>query len=136
MIIIDTGPIVAMGNRRDDDHERCTDLLTTTLEPLVLPEPLFAEIGYVLGSRAGPQAEADFLHDIADGIYTVESMYRTDIERAANLVEKYADLPLGTADACVVALAERLGVTRIATLDTRHFEVVKPRHVSGFTLLP
>lgn len=125
-----------MGNRKDNDHERCTDLLTTTLEPLVLPEPLLVEIGYMLGSRAGPQAEADFLRDIADGIYTVESMYRTDIERAAHLVEKYADLPLGTADACVVALAERLGVTRIATLDTRHFEVVKPRHISGFTLLP
>lgn len=60
MIIVDTGPIVAMGNRRDDDHERCTDLLTSTVEPLVLPEPLLVEIGYMLGSRAGPQAEADF----------------------------------------------------------------------------
>jgi predicted nucleic acid-binding protein len=56
-------------------------------------------------------------------------MMLADIARAADLVEKYADLPLGTADACVIALAERLGVTRVATLDKRHFSVVKPRHI-------
>lgn len=125
-----------MGNRRDDDHEGCTELLASTLEPLVLPEPLLVEIGYMLGSRAGASAEADFLRDVADGLYTVESMMLADIARAADLVEKYADLPLGTADACVIALAERLGITRVATLDTRHFSIVKPRHISSFTLLP
>jgi hypothetical protein len=104
VILVDTGVVVAMGNRRDDDHDRCTELLTTTLEPLVLPEPLLVEIGYMLGSRAGARAEADFLRDVAD--------------------------------ACVIALAERLGVTRVATLDTRHFSVVRPRHVPAFTLLP
>lgn len=136
MIIVDTGPVVAMANRRDEDHEKCTELLTTTLEPLVIPEPLLTEIGYMLGSRAGNQAEADFLHDVADGLYLIESMHRTDIARAADLVEKYGNLPLGTADACVIALAERLGVTRIATLDTRHFSLVRPRHIPSFTLLP
>jgi predicted nucleic acid-binding protein len=82
------------------------------------------------GSRAGARAEANFLRDVADGIYTVESMMLADIGRAADLVENYADLPLGTADACVVVLSERLGVTRVATLDTRHFSVFRPRHSS------
>ncbi|GAA4546285.1 hypothetical protein [Pseudonocardia xishanensis] len=54
----------------------------------------------------------------------------------ADLVDTYADLPLGTSDASVVALAERLGVTEVATLDHRHFRVVRPRHVDAFTLLP
>jgi predicted nucleic acid-binding protein len=98
--------------------------------------PLLVEIGYMLGFRAGAKAEADFLRDVADGAYTVESMMLTDIARAADLVEKYADLPLGTTDACVIALAERLGVTRVATLDQRHFSVVRPRHIPAFTLLP
>jgi predicted nucleic acid-binding protein len=136
VIIVDTGPVVAMANRRDREHKACTDLLTTTIEPLVLPEPLLSEIGYMLGSRAGTQAEADFLRDVADGLYTVESLLVTDIARAADLVETYATLPLGTADACVVTLAERLGATRIATLDRRHFSVVKPRHIATFSLLP
>jgi len=54
----------------------------------------------------------------------------------ADLVDQYADLPLGTTDAGVVAVAERLGLVEIATLDRRHFSVVRPRHASAFTLLP
>jgi predicted nucleic acid-binding protein len=58
------------------------------------------------------------------------------MRRAAQLVERYADLPLGTTDATVVALAERLDVREVATLDRRHFSVVRPDHVSALTLLP
>lgn len=54
----------------------------------------------------------------------------------SELVEQYADLPLGTTDASVIALAERLDINEIATLDRRHFTVVRPRHVDAFTLLP
>jgi predicted nucleic acid-binding protein len=54
----------------------------------------------------------------------------------AELIETYADLRLGTIDASVVAAAARLGMTTIATLDHRHFTVVRPRHTSAFTLLP
>lgn len=54
----------------------------------------------------------------------------------AELVERYADLHLGTTDASIIALAERLGVTEIATIDRRHFTAVRPRHVDAFTLLP
>jgi uncharacterized protein YqjF (DUF2071 family) len=60
VIIVDTGVVVAMGNRRDNDHQRCTDLLTSTVEPLVLPEPLLVEVDYMLGWRAGARAEATF----------------------------------------------------------------------------
>jgi len=136
VIIVDTGPVVAMANSSDDHHVQCLKLLTETVEQLILPEPLLTEIGYMLGSRAGPRAEAGFLLDVADGLYSLESLLLTDVARAAALVEKYADLPLGTADACVIALAERLGATRIATLDQRHFSVVRPRHIRAFELLP
>jgi len=59
-----------------------------------------------------------------------------DYTRAAHLVEQYADLPLGAVDAAVIAVAERLRVTEVATLDRRHFSVVRPAHVDAFTLLP
>ena len=59
-----------------------------------------------------------------------------DYARMAELVEQYHDLPLGTSDASVTALAERLDVDEVATLDLRHFTVVRPRHVQAFTLLP
>jgi uncharacterized protein len=69
-------------------------------------------------------------------LYVVESMILSDIARAADLADKYSDFPLGTTDACVVALAECLDLARVATLDTRHFSVVRPRHVTSFALLP
>jgi len=59
-----------------------------------------------------------------------------ELERMAELVETYADFPLGTTDAAVIAVAERLGIVEIATLDRRHFHAVRPRHASNFTLLP
>ena len=56
--------------------------------------------------------------------------------RMAELVEQYADFPLGGTDASVIAIAERLGVTKVATLDRRHFGPIQPRHTDAFTLLP
>lgn len=136
MIVIDTGPIVANANRKDDHHEQCMELLQGFPGPLLLPSPLITEIGYMLSSRAGARAEADFLRDVADGIYDLVQVNTADIVRAAELVEQYADLPLGTADSFVIAIAERFGAVNIATLDRRHFSVVRPAHVESLTLLP
>lgn len=90
----------------------------------------------MLASRAGDQAEVGFLRDVADGVYDLVAVSQEDVNRAAQLVERYSDLPLGTADAVVVAVAERYGAATIATLDRRHFSVVRPSHVSALTLLP
>ena len=65
MIVIDTGPVVAAANRKDDHHEQCVELLQGFPGPLLLPAPLITEIGYMLCSRAGSRAEADFLRDVA-----------------------------------------------------------------------
>lgn len=59
-----------------------------------------------------------------------------DLDRSAELVEQYADLPLGATDACLVALAERLGIAELATLDRRHFSIVQPRHIARLELVP
>jgi predicted nucleic acid-binding protein len=66
----------------------------------------------------------------------VEPVLDSDWARIAELMEEYLDLPVGTVDASVIALAERRGLKVIATLDQRHFRVVGPRHVEAFTLVP
>lgn len=136
MIVIDTGPVIANANRKDADHQRCADLLQNYPGPLLLAQPLLTEIGYMLASRAGAHAEADFLRDVAESVYELVAVSTADVTRAAYLVERYADLPLGTADAFVVAIAERFGAVAIATLDHRHFSIIRPTHVPAFTLLP
>jgi predicted nucleic acid-binding protein len=76
------------------------------------------------------------LQSVVDGSILVADLDIEDWQRVRELVDEYADLPLGVVDASVVAVAERLEESAIATLDRRHFSVVKPRHVSGFRLLP
>lgn len=77
-----------------------------------------------------------FLADLAAGEFIVQPVAAGDWLRIAELVARYHDLPLGTVDASVVAAAERLGIDEIATLDHRHFTVVRPAHTAAWTLLP
>ena len=104
--------------------------------PLVVPQLVVSEVAYLLGDRVSAQAEIVFGQSIADGLPAVEPVLESEWSRITELMEQYADLPLGMADASVVVLAERLGLAQIATLDRRHFSVVRPRHVESFTLLP
>lgn len=136
MLLCDTGVLLAAGNAKDQHHQACLKLLRQADGPLLVPAPVMGEIGYLLESRVGPQAEVAFLKSFGgDGFY-VAQLDNDDIPRLTELVETYIDLPLGIVDAAVITIAERLGLTEIATIDRRHFTVVRPRHIPAFTLLP
>jgi uncharacterized protein len=91
-----------------------------------VPVLVITEVAYLVSTRLGTEAEIRFLGDLASGNLIAEHVAPADWLRIAELVGRYRDLPLGTADASVVAAAERLSVTTIATLDPRHFTVVQP----------
>jgi predicted nucleic acid-binding protein len=80
--------------------------------------------------------EVAFLRSLIGNRLVIEHVDESDIQRMTELVDTYADLPLGAVDAFVIAVAERIGTTEVAPLDHRHFTVVRPRHTSAFTLLP
>jgi predicted nucleic acid-binding protein len=101
-----------------------------------VPTLVITEVAYLLATRLGVRAEVRFLGDLAGGALTPSGPEPADWLRIAELVARYADLRLGTVDASVVAAAERLGVTALATFDRRHFAVVRPKHVEVFDLLP
>lgn len=139
MIVCDTGPLVAAADRSDADNRPCTDLFTSLHlagRPILVPATVVAEVGYLLGRAGGAKIESAFLRSIAQQTISVVDLELPDYERMAELVDVYADFPLGTTDAAVVAVAERLRVSEVATLDHRHFRVVRPRHIPAFTLLP
>jgi uncharacterized protein len=136
VLIVDAGPLYAVADRSDSNHAVCDDLLVNAAGPLVVPELVVAEVAYLVGNRLGAQAEVALAQSITDGELTVEPVLESEWSRIAELVEQYSDLPLGMADASVIALAERHNAREIATLDRRHFHVVRPKHVDGFVLLP
>ncbi len=118
-----------------DTTRECLELLETHAGPLLVPMLVITEVAYLVGTRLGVAAEVRFLGDLAAGNLLPEPVAAGDWMRIAELVARYDDLPLGTVDASVVALAERRAVTAVATLDRRHFSVVQPRH-GPLELLP
>jgi predicted nucleic acid-binding protein len=136
LLIVDAGPLYAVAAARDPNHERCVELLSRPAGPLLVPALVVAEVAYLLGDRLGAAAELAFGNALAEGELVIGSVEPRDLARMTELVAQYLDLPLGLVDASVVALAERLGVRTIATLDHRHFSTVRPSHVAAFELLP
>jgi predicted nucleic acid-binding protein len=136
VLLVDTGPLVAAADRDDAHHHACRVLLENDPGPLVTNALVIAEAAYLIDRQLGPAAEAALFDSIIDGTLRVENLHPSDWERIAELVRVYADLRLGGTDASLVALAERLGVTTIATINHRDFTVVHPRHTDAFTLLP
>ena len=136
MLVVDAGPLVAAAATADRNHTRCLALLSQASRPLVVPALVVTEIAYFLGDRIGYVAEQAFARSIADGELLIEPVEPSDWARIAELLEQYRDLSLGTVDASIVAACERLGAEQLATLDRRHFSVVRPLHCPALTLLP
>jgi predicted nucleic acid-binding protein len=136
VIVLDTGPLVAALNTQDKHHEQSVNLLRTRPGQLLVPAPVLTEVCWLLDSTRGPEAEAAFLDAVAHGELDLVALTVFDVHRMAELVRRYADLRLGAVDASVIAVAERLNITDVATLDRRHFTVVRPSHAPAFNLLP
>lgn len=135
-LVLDTGPILALLDRNDRNHARCVDMVEEVAEPLVVPAAVLVEVDYWLRRRLTLDVWRLFLEDIADGAYHLECPVEAELIRAAELEVRYADLQLGYVDASVIALCERLGEPKVATLDRRDFSVVVPSHVPSLLLLP
>lgn len=136
-IIVDTGVLVALVNGKDGWHERCVQWFgRARITDLLVPPLVIAEAGYLIGRAMGPEVEAAFLDDLSQGLYgAVAEVTPEDLARMAELVRQYADLDLGCTDASVIALAERVGTTLLATIDQRHMRFVTPLHAPAFTLV-
>ena len=116
-LVLDTGPVLAALDRDDARHEVCSRLFSEAREPLVW---------------------RIFIEDVNAGAYLVADLGASERQRAAELERQYQyqDLDLGFVDAAVIAVCESLGETKVATLDRRHFGVVRPAHCERLSMLP
>lgn len=135
-LVLDTGPVLALLDADDPFHARCVDMIDAVDESFVLVAPTLVEIDYWIRKRLSLDAWQALVDDIAGGAYQVEQLTTDDLARVVQLERDYADLRLGMVDASVIAVCERLGETKLATLDHRDFSVVTPRHCAALELLP
>jgi predicted nucleic acid-binding protein len=134
-LVIDSGVLYATLDAGDADHEACTALLGTAREPRVVPAPVLAEVDW-LCAQSSTERFGPVLEQIGFGALVVEDLLPEDYRRVLHLLKTYADLRVGFVDAAVLAVTERLREPKLATLDHRHFTVMRPRHVEALQLLP
>lgn len=134
-VVVDSSVLVAAADAGDRAHARVRDAIAEERSEIVVPQTTVPEVCHLLRHRLGASAEVQFVEALAASPWRLEPLSGPDVKRCAELVARYADLPLGFVDASVVAIAERLGAIRIYTLDA-DFSMVRPRHVKAFELMP
>jgi uncharacterized protein len=136
VILVDTSGLLAAIDASQTRHGEAAEALRRASPPLLLSPFVLAELDYLLATRVSAMAEAALLAEVTGGAYRLEVMTAEDIGRAASIVEQYADLRLGLADASIVVLAERYGLLDVLTLDERHFRAVRGPGDRPFRVLP
>ena len=134
LAIVDTSALYAAADRAERNHDRCVEVLARSDLDLVIPTLIVGEATYLVAARQGPAHEASFLRGLAS--FAIEPPAVDDWPRIADLVERYADMGLGTADASIVVLAERLETDLVITLDRRHFGAIRMPSGRPLRLLP
>lgn len=134
--ILDTSFLFALTDQSDRNHQRVLTVAQRVNERLVLPVVVLPEICYLVASRLGHQAMRHFVASINPNTVQIEAVTPEDLNRVHQILEKYADNQLDFTDAAIVAIAERLVINRVYTLDQRDFSIIRPKHCDYFELVP
>jgi hypothetical protein len=136
VIVLDTGGLYAALDANETLHDRCVAALGASKPPRILSPFVLAELDYLIGTRAGHEAQVALLDDVARGAYQLDPFAPDDVDRARQIMERYADLRIGLADASVVVLAQRHRTRDLLCTDERHFRALRGPGGKPFRLLP
>lgn len=136
MIVADTSGLLALFNRAEPSHAVAVAAVRAQRDPLVVSPFVVAELDFLVAKRIGPAAAVAVVRELAGGAYLLPALDDGDLKVAADVMERFADLSIGVADASLVVLADRFVTRRVLTLDHRHFGVLRTLDGAPFELLP
>ena len=136
MIVLDTGGLYAALDANEALHGRAVAALVAATPPRVVSPFVLVELDYLIASRVGHQAQMALIDEVARGAYQLELFSAEDIGHARRIMERYADLRIGLADASVVVLANRHRTLELLCTDERHFRALRGQGGQPFRLLP
>lgn len=136
MLLLDTSGLLAALDGSQRHHPACAASLKRAVGPLLLSPFVLAELDYLLARHVGNSAQTALLEEVARGAYQLEPFGPADVKAACAVVERYAGLQIGLADASLVVLATRHGIRDVLTLDERHFRTLRIGERKKFRLLP
>jgi uncharacterized protein len=134
--LIDTGFLYATIDKADKHHRRVVNFLSDFRDDLILPITVLVELTYLLQARLGHAVMRSFIGELEQSPIRFEPIKKSDLPRIHQLLNQYADMELDFTDASVVAIAERLNILKILTVDQRDFRVIRPLHCDYFEILP
>ncbi len=134
MILIDTGPLVALFDASDNYHRICLELLKEMEGPLLTVWPVLTEAFYLLNFSW--KAQDNLWEFLARGGTEIADLERSGRDRCRALMNKYRDLPMDMADAALVSIAEAKKIRSVFTLAHKDFSVYKPSHIKRLELIP
>jgi hypothetical protein len=136
VILVDTSGLLSVLDESQRHHRECAAALRRAAPPRLLSPFVLAELDYLVMRHIGQAAQLALLEELERGVYQLKSFDAEDILRARQVIERYADLQIGLADASLVVLAERHDATDVLTLDERHFRAMRIGQRKRFKLLP
>ena len=135
MTLCDAGPLIAIIDADEPDHNACLAALDELVLPLVTTWPAFTEAMYLLGQAGGIRGQGALWSLVHTNRLVVADLSTKAIERSAQLMDKYADRPMDLADATLVALAEEQGHHKVFSLDS-DFHIYRIRGRQRFDVVP
>jgi uncharacterized protein len=135
-MLLDTSGLLAALDESQRRHADCAAALSDAPGPLLLSPFVLAELDYLLMRHVGARAQSALLDEVARGVYQLEPFSAEDIALANAVSRRFSDLEIGLADASIVVLAQRHRVSKVLTLDARHFQALRIGDRKRFTLLP
>jgi predicted nucleic acid-binding protein len=135
-VIVDTSALLAYFDAAEPDHQAVSRIIERSGDALVISPYVVAELDYIVGTRLGVDAELAVLRELSGGAWELADFGAAELEQAAGIIEKYRDQRIGIADASNVVLGDRYRTRTIATLDHRHFTVLRPIGGGRFTVVP
>jgi predicted nucleic acid-binding protein len=123
VILVDTGPLVALPRPDDQHHAACATVLKSVLPPLGTVWPVLTEAMYLL--EKFPRAQSDIWGMITRGVIQILPLGVEDVPRIRELMEQYSDRPMDLADAALIRVAEREGLREFFTVDRKDFSVYR-----------
>lgn len=134
--LLDTGFLYALLNRTEQQHANVLAASESVNDQIYLPIPVTTEVAYLILRDLGTEALADFTESLAKPGFDLLEPIGSDYKRTADVIRQYHDAHIDFVDAMLVAMAERLKIERILTLDQRHFRLFRPKHCAAFELIP
>ncbi|MCK6581274.1 MAG: PIN domain-containing protein [Anaerolineae bacterium] len=135
-VLVDSSFLYALFRKADPDHQAVRAIFETVKAEFIIPQVVLTEVAWLFNRAGGMPLVSAFLELLAAAELPLEQVTYNDLHRVSELMRQYPGTKLDLVDCCIVALAERLEINRVATLDRRDFSIIRTQNGSFLAIVP